>query len=157
MQLASTEASTAVAGNVSGPMVKRREIPSGETPARSFTHAATIDEVEPVRSKVELLGVGWHDAVAEAGLSRNVGYTLLRGQGSIGSLRAVEKWAQSRESALHETSDANPRAAWANLGDELLALGEDQMGLIAEALREYISAEQRRRAAFSKLLGISRR
>lgn len=139
-------------------MAKSREIPGQESPAPKFSNSAPVDQVKKVQERVESLGWGWHDAVEKAGLSRNVGYTLLRGTASIGSLRIVEKWTSEQEQEQAKSSeDESPKEAWARLGDELLALGEDHLTAIEEALREYISAEKRRRAALSKMLGISRR
>ena len=138
-----------------GSMAKRGEISGEKKRPRTFKHSASVEEVEAVRARVEAIGWGWHDAVDDAGVSRNVGYTLLRGQGSIGSLRTIEEWVKRKEDEKSAELGREPREAWAALGEELETLGPDQLGVTIEAVREYISAEKRRRAAFSKLLRVT--
>lgn len=119
---------------------------------RSFVHAASVDEVQPIKMRIEALGDDWHDAVKEAGVSRNVGYTLLRGEGSIGSLRKIEEWLVRKESTTAAQRARDPRERWAQLLVELEELGVDQVDITVEALDEYIRAEKRRRAALQKIL-----
>lgn len=136
-------------------MAKRDEIPDAKKPERTYKHAASVEQVEALRSRVEALGVGWHDGVAAAGVSRNVGFTLLRGQGSVGSLRTIEVWVARQEELKRNDLVREPREAWAALGVELEGLGADELATTIEAVREYIAAEKRRRAAFSKLLRVT--
>ncbi len=136
-------------------MAKRSEIPADKNRQRSFKHAATVEQVAEVKSRIEAIGVGWHDAVADAGVSRNVGYTLLNGKGSIGSLRTIEEWLKRKEAEVTAARARDPREVWASLGAELASLGDDQMMVTIEAVTEYISAEKRRRSAFLKLLRVT--
>jgi hypothetical protein len=155
VQLVDTDAVTAAHASVEKSMAKTREIPPDKNRERTFKHAAPVEEVEAVKARVESIGWGWHDAVADAGVSRNVGYTLLRGEGSVGSLRTIEAWLKRQEESKKASLSKEPREAWAALGEELEKLGVDQLGATIEAVREYISAEKRRRAAFSKLLRVN--
>lgn len=136
-------------------MAKRGEIPDEKNRPRSYKNAATVEQVAAVRGRVEAIGWGWHDAVADAKVSRNVGYTLLKGKGSIGSLREVEEWLKRKEETVAAARARDPREVWASLGEELTQLGEEQMAVTIEAVTEYISAEKRRRAAFLKLLRVN--
>jgi hypothetical protein len=136
-------------------MAKRGEIPGDKNRSRSFKHAATTEQVIAVKDRVEAIGWGWHDAVIDAGVSRNVGYTLLRGEGSIGSLRTIEEWLKRKEAETEASRSRDPRERWIGLGEELMKLGDEQMAVTIEAVTEYVSAEKRRRAAFLKLLRVT--
>lgn len=133
-------------------MEKRGEIPGAKTKERSYANAAPIDAVDKVRERVEALGYEWKKAIELAGVSRNVGYTLLRGEGSLASLRKVEDWV-AREQAKQKTTAAkrSPRDEWMALADELESLGGDELANTIEGLQEYIRAEKRRRAALRKM------
>lgn len=133
-------------------MAKRGEIPAEKNRDRTYTYSASVEEVLRVRERVEALGWGWHDAVENSGVSRNVGYTLLRGEGGVKSLRTIEAWLKKKEADKAAARSDDPREAWSALGAELAELGDEQLPNTIEAIREYISAEKRRRAAFSKLL-----
>jgi hypothetical protein len=135
-------------------MAKRGEI-SADKGERTYRYSARPEDVEAVRARVEALGISWHDAVEAAGVSRNVGYTLLRGKGSIGSLRTIEAWVSGKEDEKAAEQSGDPRERWATLGAELEGLGPEQLEATMEALQEYVSAERRRRAALSKILRVT--
>lgn len=130
-------------------MEKRGEIPGAKN-ARSFANAASIDAVEKLREQIEALDIDWHDAVESAGVSRNVGYTLLRGEGSIASLRKIEEW-YVKAASRREQKKKPPREEWLAIADELEALGPDELGRTIEGLQEYVRAEKRRLAALRKI------
>lgn len=140
-------------------MAKRGEISAekkSDRTDRTFVHSAPLDQVLRVREQVESAGFDWHkDAVPGANLSRNVGYTLLRGEGSLGSLRRIEEWLSKKQVDQDAKKSRTPREQWAQLADELESLGADQFDITIEGLQEYIRAEKRRRAAFHKLLRVN--
>lgn len=117
---------------------------------RSFANAAAKGDVFALRDEIEATGLDWHEAVKRAGLSRNLGYTLLRGEGSVGSLRQVQEW-WLKESQQRKRDPLPPREEWAAIGLELEQLGHEELERTIEGLQEYIRAEKRRRAALRKM------
>lgn len=125
-------------------MEKGREIPP---------HAAPRDFVESVRKRVEAIGVSFHDAVKSAGLSRNTGYKLLRGEGSLGSLRQVEDWLV-REEAKRGPRPSTEKAEldeWGELGVALKELDPRRFDAMLEGIREIVAARKRERDVLSKM------
>lgn len=74
-------------------MEKRQEI-------SAKPNAASRHDVERVTKRVEALDVDFHYAVDKAGLSRPTGFRLLKGEGSMASLRKLDEWAASEELRL---------------------------------------------------------
>ncbi len=121
----------------------------GSKKERTFANAAPKDDVEKLRDEIEATGLDWHEAVQRAKLSRNVGYTLLRGEGSVGSLRTIQEWWAKEGPARRPNRSV--REEWNAIADELEALGPDELAGKIEALGEYVRAEKRKRAALLKL------
>lgn len=133
-------------------MEKRGEIPgSKKSGERSFANAASKDAVEKMREEIEAIGWDWHEAVKAAGVSRNVGYTLLRGEGSVGSLRSIEEWFVKEAAKKRAGGARTPREEWMAIADELEKLGPDELPRTIEGLQEYLRAEKRRLAALRKI------
>jgi hypothetical protein len=150
-----TAANTKIAATVEEPMAKAREIPGGKKPERSYANAASKESVQAVRERVEALGVDWHDACEQSDVSRNVGYTLLRGEGGIASLRKIEKWLADKEAQVEAQKARDPKERWQRLADELQELGMSELDTTMDGIEEYIRAEKRRRAALQKILRIT--
>lgn len=106
-------------------------------------NAATKAQVEEVRLKAERLGIDFHDAVKEAGISRNTGYTLLRGRGSVGSLRTVEEWLLKAAKNSSRRPNADPLAEWVALGKELHELDRRRFDEMLDGLRVVVDAKKR--------------
>lgn len=118
-------------------------------------NAASRHEVDRVRSRVDDLGVTWHDAVAKADLGRNVGFKLLRGHGSVASLRKIDEWAASEESRRPSRSKDQKRtsktAEWATLGAELAELDPAKFESMLDGLRDLVKAKRDEGAAILKM------
>ncbi|HET9748352.1 MAG TPA: hypothetical protein VFS06_03525 [Casimicrobiaceae bacterium] len=117
-------------------MDKQREIPP---------HAAPRDFVDRVKKRVEAIGVSFHDAVEKAGVSRNTGYKLLRGEGSLGSLRRIEDWLVREEAKRgpQEKLSKDEMAEWADLGRELQKLDQQRFEAMLVGLRELVAVRKR--------------
>lgn len=125
-------------------MEKAREIPP---------NAAPRDDVDRVRKRLERLGVDFHEAVKKAEISRNTGYRLLRGEGSIGTLRQLEEWVVKQERSRGVKSSDRERAVeeWAELGGDLSKLDLEDFGQMLAALRDYVGAKKQMASAIRKM------
>jgi transcriptional regulator with XRE-family HTH domain len=125
-------------------MDKQREIPPNAAPRES---------VASVKKRAEALGLSFHEAAKQAGLSRNTGYKLLRGEGSLGSLREIEDWL-IREEAKRGTKgkpDKDVIEEWEQLGRDLKELDPRRFDAMLEGIREIVSARKRERDVLSKM------
>ena len=118
-------------------------------------NAASKHDVERVRARVEDLGKPWANAVIAAGLGRNVGFKLLRGHGSVASLRKIDEWAASEESRRPPRSKEKQKASrveeWASLGAELAVLDSEKFDAMLEGLRDLVKAKRDEGAAILKM------
>lgn len=117
-------------------------------------NAAPAAEVERVRTRLERLGIKWHEAVEAAGLSRNTGFTLLRGLGSIASLRRIDEWAareESRKPMSTMKSQQNKQTEWAALGAELADLDPARFDTMLDGLRDFVKAKRDESGALLKM------
>lgn len=131
-------------------MEKPREIPP---------NAASRDQVASVQRRVEALGVGFHDAVKAAGLGRNLGYRLLRGEGSVGSLRKVEDWLVREEAKrgprAAEKREANALKEWAELGEALRELDPARFEQFLIGIREIVKAKQTEKSVLVQMFRVN--
>lgn len=131
-------------------MEKRQEI-------SAKPNAAPRSEVERVRRRIDALGIDWHDAVTQAGLSRPTGFRLLNGQGSVASLRSVDEWAAKEEIRLKRKPDTNAEQQasaleeWAELGRQLQELDPARFATTLDGLRDVLESVKLQRQAIHKM------
>lgn len=120
---------------------------------RTRPNAASRDAVEDAKRRVQALGISWHDAVREAGLSRNTGFTMLRYEASVASLRKLEEWLVVEESRRPKrtTSKGGLISEWASLGEEMSELDPTLFEQMLEGIREVVKAERQKEGAFHKI------
>lgn len=123
-------------------MEKQREIPP---------NAAPRETVERVKKRIEVIGVDFHDAVKRAGLSRNTGFKLLRGEGSQGSLRKIEDWLVREESKRGPRPKEDPIADWTELGRDLQQLDPRRFEAMLEGVREIVAVRKRESEVLLKM------
>ena len=151
MQASAAAVDTAFASTIEKSMDKRDPIPGGKNPKeRTFANSASIDSVDKARERVEALDREWHEFATAAGVSRAVRFSLLRGEGSLASLRKIED-ALVREEAKSKLKNLSPREAWNAIADELEKFGNGEFERMTEALQEVVRAEKRRRHALLKV------
>lgn len=105
-------------------------------------NAAARADVDDARRRVEELGLDWHETVQKI-LSRNTAYTLLRGEGSVGSLRKIEDWLVTKEAERaieRPKGKANTIAEWAAIGEQLHELDADKFEKVLDGLRDVLRA-----------------
>lgn len=108
-----------------------------------------------MRERILRLGIDFHAAVKDAGISRPTGYTLLRGTASVGTLRRLEDWVVRQES---KRGGAQPRDGsavqldeWTQLGRELAELDPDDFDRTIDGLRDLIAAKKLQATAIRKM------
>lgn len=116
-------------------------------------NAAPKADVDDVRKRVEALGLDFVDTV-EGILSRNTAYTLLRYEGSVGSLRKVQDWLVKKEadrSAERPKSKIAPISEWTAIGEALLELDRDKFDTILDGLRDILRARKIEEGGIAKI------
>jgi hypothetical protein len=130
-------------------MDKTREIPPNAAPRDGVKHAS---------DRISALGLEFHDVVASVGLSRNTGYKLLRGEGSLASLRKIEEWLVLEESkrgrkpppiATVSKSGKDRLAEWTEVGAELQLLDPKRFEQFLDGARELVAAKKHERNAMA--------
>jgi len=114
-------------------------------------NAATKSQVDAVKEKAESLGIDFHDAVKQAGISKNTGYTLLRGIGSIGSLRTIEAWLDKEGAKRPSSKAADPLQEWLALGQDLHRLDRRRFDEMLDGLRIVVDAKRREADGISQM------
>lgn len=151
MQALATRFETAYADSVAEPMDKRGEISAAKP------NAATRADVERVKKRIEALGLSFHDAVEKAQLSRPTGFRLLKGEGSVASLRQLDEYAAREEARQKRTAPQTAEQQdaaleeWAQLGRELQAMDPERFASTLDGLRDVLESVKLQRAAFSKM------
>ncbi len=117
-------------------------------------NAAPLASVQAVKKRIEALGIDYHEGVKLAGVSRNTGYTLLRGRGSLGKLREIEDWLVREEAKRPRPKPASKDerlTEWSDLGAELARLDPARMDEMLEGLREIVKAKKMETNAILKI------
>lgn len=117
-------------------------------------NAPSRSELDRVKKRVIDLGREWHEFADAADVSRPVAYALLRGEGSVASLRKIDELA-AREEAKRPTATKNSKvnraAEWAALGAELAELDPDRFEKMLDGLRDLVKAKRMEDAAILKM------
>lgn len=139
---------TALRTTVAEATGKPREIPP---------NAAAKADVDHVKRRIESLGLGWHDAIEKADLSRITGYRLLKGEASVASLRTLDEWVvreesrQSRPTLGTQDEAAALLEEWTRLGEELSRLDPTRFRQTLDGLRDVLESTKLTARAFSKM------
>jgi hypothetical protein len=143
---------TDLASTVEKSMEKRGQISAPQKP-----NAATRADVERVKSRINALGVDFHDAVKQADISYPTGYRILKGDASVGSLRKLEDWVVKEErrrklpaQPTAEEQDAR-LAEWLEIGRELARLDPGLFDNALDGLRDMLGSVKLREQAISKI------
>lgn len=114
--------------------------------------------MERVKARVEAIGLDWHVASKNAGLSYATGYRLLRCEASVGKLRQLEEWVIKEESRRKMPSRPSASeqdamlAEWTDLGRDLSAVDPQHFVRVLEGLRDVVEANKRIQSALRKML-----
>jgi hypothetical protein len=117
-------------------------------------NAPSKSELDRVKKRVSDLGREWHEFATEAEVSRPVSYALLRGEGSLASLRKIDEHAskeEARRPAQAKNTKANRSSEWAALGAELAELDPDEFDQMLDGLRDLMRAKRLEREAKIKM------
>jgi hypothetical protein len=127
-------------------MDKRVEIPPNAPPR---------DRVEDAKARIARLDREWHEVGEAAGVSYAVRYALLRGKGSLGSLRKIEDWLareEAKQSASKPAARADMLEEWRELGNQLQELDAQQFAAALEGLRDLVQSFKLRASGIRKML-----
>jgi hypothetical protein len=139
------EGNTGLPATVWKQMEKRREIPP---------NAPRRDHLEEVQARVARLGREWHEFGEAAGVSKPVRYALLRGEGSVSSLRKMEDLLSTEEA---KANAAKPQerdeqlAEWMELGRELQRLDPHQFVESLDGFRDFVQSVKLRSSSIRKM------
>lgn len=128
----------------------------GQIPAKP--NSAPKADVDRVKARIAALGLDWHDAVKEAGLSYATGYRFLKYEGSVGKLRELEEWVVKEESRRKRppqptVAEQDARMAeWLELGQQLAKVDPQHFQMVLEGLRDVLEASRLTQSAFRKML-----
>lgn len=118
-------------------------------------NAASIDEVNRVKKRLETLGFGFHEATKAAGISKSVSFRLLRGLASLASLRKLEDWLvreETRSPVPTVKATQSKQNEWASLGAAIADADPEGFETMLEGLRDLVKAERDRSIALLKIV-----